>query len=98
MLVMFQLDDLVGSLLPINSSSLRPLLLELSDATRPHHGRNDSGRRRAMTARELRTNVGLVMKLARLYITRSRSLVLQPSAMNVSHLSAYLLTTSDVVG
>jgi len=58
--------------------------VQLANATRPPHGGGGGGSGRAMSARELSANVGLVMKLARLYITRRRSLVLQQSAMNVS--------------
>jgi len=91
MLAMFQLEKLLGSLRPFNSSDIEPLLVELVNVT----GRRGHGQRRAMSAKDLSTNVGFMTKLARLYNSRRRSLRLQQSAMNVSCRSYYLLITKD---
>ena len=45
----------------------------------------------AMSAEDLSANVGFMVKLARLYNSRRRSLILQQSAMNVSCLLYSLL-------
>ena len=79
--VVFQLYKLGDSLQPINASLMTSISVQLVNATRVRH---KGSQPIAMSAADLSASVAVIMRTARIYSSRRRSLILHQSVMNVS--------------
>ena len=83
MVVVFQVGELDDRLSPIDPPWLiTSISLQLMNATGV--SRKDGPTSTALTAADLRASIDVLLRLAQLYRVRRRSLVLEPSAMDVS--------------
>ena len=77
-----QLVTLGDSLRPINSTAMTEISVQLVNAT--GGGGDGDGQSTAMTAADLRAGITVMLRLANIYSSRRRSLILEQSTMRVS--------------
>ena len=78
MIMVFQLRSLDVSLRPVNASEIRSIFEQLVNITSVHRVRE------AISPADLSASIDLILRVANIYRTRRRSLILQPSTMQVS--------------
>ena len=78
-----QLVTLGDSLRPINSTAMTEISVQLVNAT-GGGGDDGGGQSTAMTAADLRAGITVMLRLANIYSSRRRSLILEQSTMRVS--------------